>query len=694
MTPHRKRHLWAVAALCAATLAAYSNSFDAGFTADNRTMIQDPRIRANTSENADLIVNHTYWWPSLESGLYRPLTTFTYLWNYAILGNGENPAGYHWVNLLLHIANVMLAYALALYLLGEFWPAVFMAGLWAVHPVLTESVTNIAGRSDLLAGLAVLAGLLCHLKSAEPGARRIPWLLGLMAATAVGVFSKESAVVVVAVIAAYEIAWWREKKRWRAFLWSCGAIAPPVAIMLYQRAQVLASSLPPVFQVVDNPLFGTNFWTARLTALKVLASYLRLLVFPLNLSNDYSYAQIPYATGSAQDWAAWAAVAAVVAVGGVLYFRNKAAFFLIALAGISVVPVSNLILLIGTIMAERFLYLAALGFTGCLAIGGYAAGRRCGTRLLAPCVLGALALTFTARTWSRNLDYLNERTLFSAAAKVSPNSFKVHLALAAQLAQLPPAGSHIDEAAAEADRAIAILDPLPDSLNASSPYVEVASCYRMKGDSLMRRNAREEALRAYRRSLELLQRGVSIDRVLERKLRAVELARGKAPEEIRIFRNAPMYRQLAITEQRLGDHESAAKAMRVARLLLLDDVGVHRDYMEILLQPGRNREALMAAIEGELITGTGALAPLIGNFFPPADRACVVRGTPRGPALNVRCPAVQDFVCEAAANVERLYLQARRTDAAAQLRRLAGGNGCAAAPLDAVFSEPLEPLEP
>lgn len=41
----------------------------------------------------------------------------------------------------------------------------FVAGLWAVHPVLTESITNIIGRVDLLAGMAVLSGLLFYLQS-------------------------------------------------------------------------------------------------------------------------------------------------------------------------------------------------------------------------------------------------------------------------------------------------------------------------------------------------------------------------------------------------------------------------------------------------------------------------------------------------------------------------------------------------
>src|SRR5271157_5382817 len=97
-------YLAIVLALCALTLAVYSNSFDAGMILDNKgLLLQDPRIRAATGANLALIFSHSYSWPFGENGLYRPLTTLSYLFNYAILGDGDRPAGYHWVNLLLHM---------------------------------------------------------------------------------------------------------------------------------------------------------------------------------------------------------------------------------------------------------------------------------------------------------------------------------------------------------------------------------------------------------------------------------------------------------------------------------------------------------------------------------------------------------------------------------------------------------------
>ena len=200
------RHALAILGLWAFALLAYSNSFRAGLSLDNAWVIQeDSRIQAATFENARLILTQDYSYKNSSSGLYRPLTTFSYLLNYTILGGGAHPAGYHWVNFALHAVNILLVYWLGLLLFQEMGPAWALAAVWALHPILTESVTNIVGRADLLAGFGVLAGLLCHVKSAAAsGRRKLAWLAALMLAAGIAVFSKESGVVLLAAMAIYD----------------------------------------------------------------------------------------------------------------------------------------------------------------------------------------------------------------------------------------------------------------------------------------------------------------------------------------------------------------------------------------------------------------------------------------------------------------------------------------------------------
>ncbi len=386
----RFRHLFAAAGLCVVTLIAYANSIGGGFIIDTpQLVLQDPRVQQASAENVGLIISHTYWWPFFESGLYRPITTLSFLFNYSVLGNATDGAGYHWVNLLLHVLNVLLLYALSLRLLKSFWPSIFVAALWAVHPVLTESVTNIAGRGDLLAGIALLGGFLLYLKSTEAtGIPRIAWLSGLAGLTAFGVFSKENAVAIVAVIVLYELVFWSDRKQLKGLLYGCAALLPPLLLMWYQRSVVLAGSSPPTILFVDNPLTGAGFFTARLTALKVLAKYVWLLVWPGALAWDHSYNQIPLLHGSLQDWLAILTVIAVGAIAAILVKRNRLVVFLIGFAFVTMLPTANLVILIGTIMAERFLYLPAIGFAACVVLGVYEIGRRAKSTRVAPIFLG------------------------------------------------------------------------------------------------------------------------------------------------------------------------------------------------------------------------------------------------------------------------------------------------------------------
>jgi protein O-mannosyl-transferase len=535
-TPSTHRHYVVVSLLCLLTFAAYSNSFSAGLIFDSARLVrEDPRVHEASIENVGLILQHTYWWPSYESGLYRPLGTFSYLLNYAVLGNGDHPEGYHWVNLLLHIGNVLLVYVLMRRLFPAFWPPVFVAGLWAVHPILTESVTNIAGRVDLMAGMAVLSGLLFYLKSTEArGARRWWWLAALMAVTFLGVFSKENSVVVLGIIILYELVWWTERRNLRGLALGCAAIMPALLILWYARSAVMSGIMGQTFSFVDNPLVAADFWTGRLTALKVLARYLGLLAWPVTLSSDYSYNQIPLANGSVGDWVAWSTLAAVI-VAIVLARRQRVVLFAAGLAGLAIFPTANLVFPIGTIMAERFLYLPAIGFIVCAVSMFYALPR-------SPAVaLYVVAALFLIRTWVRNADWHDELSLARSAVTAAPASYKGHAILAATLYR---SRGDIDTIITESEKSLAILEPLPASETDVLPYQQAGQYYLSKGDSLVTPGSTGVAItpaarQAYQRAREVLGRARAI--VDARAAHENEEARSRkaASEADRICRSVP-----------------------------------------------------------------------------------------------------------------------------------------------------------
>lgn len=678
------RHLLAALLLCATALLAFSNSFDAGFVLDSKPLLlQDPRIRQATAANIAQIFQHTYWWPTGEAGLYRPLTTLSYLGNYAIWGNREDPAGYHWINFLLHAGNILLVYALATRLIGRFWPAVFLTGLWAVHPLLTESVTNMVGRPDLLAAMAVLGGLTLYLKSTESsGGRRQAWLLGLAMAGAAGFFSKESAVVLVGVVALFELTWWRERKQVRGLLLAGLALLPPLGLMLYQRSAVLGASPKADFPFTDNPLIGAGFWAGKLTALKVIAHYLWLTVWPLKLSADYSYSQIRIASGTVQDWLAWITVAAAAAGVLCLYRVHRPAFFLACFAFVTLLPGSNLLFPIGTIMAERFMYLPSIGLLGCLVAGIYAAGERMGNRWFAPVLLSLIATGFTARTWARNLDWHDDVSLGMATVRSAPESFKAHKILAVALMESDPGHTQIDRELSEARQSMSLIDSLPDFRSDPAIYRLAATLYLKKGDDLRSRNS-PGSTQAYQSALGALRRSVAI-------LQTIQRQDPDAGQPVPEFVNAQTGRLLSMAYERLGDTEKALDVAIQARLVEPLNPELYRQVADAFLAAGRTEDAATALLEGMIVTqDMGLRQELVSLYRNRIDpKGCALVPGPNGPAINPSCGIIHEHLCAIAADSIKIRLATGRRDIAEQLKRsFLHDYGCPAGPINAVLPE-------
>jgi len=646
--------------LIALTLLAFSNSFSAGLALDNQLLITgDPRIQEVSGHNISQIFQHTFWWPNGEAGIYRPLATLSFLFNYAILGNGTAPAGYHWINFLLHAVNVLLVFGLSLRLFNRmpdraFPLALSTAALWAVHPVLTESVTNIIGRADLLAGMAVLGGFWMYLKSTESvGSRRLPWLAGLAAATTAGVFSKESAVVLPGVIVLYELAFHfaEARARIRSTMLGCAATGLPIAAMLVKRALVLAASPTAEFPFVDNPIVGASFWVGRLTAIKVLARYVWLAIWPVKLSADYSYSEIPLAHGSLADWTAWIAVAIGVCLIALLWKRSRTAFFFACFGFLNLLPASNLLFPIGTIMAERLLYLPLAGWLACVALAIDAMARRFGQARLAPVIIGLIAALFAIRTWVRNIDWKDDLTMARASVQTSPGSFKVHRLLAASLFQSDP--GNIDRVITEANHSLAILESLPDKLDVPIPWNQAAAYYLAKGNALHGTSAEP-----YQQAVRIALRSIAIEQ-------ASRLARTHGTDTTEPPSAAEGYRILASAYLRVGDASQALSAATHAQTVDPANVEVYGQIADAYLAQSRGEDAAIALAQGMFATSNGMLrADLLKLYQSGVDsKGCAVISGPRGPALNPECEIVRRDLCAAAT-------QARRSDLAGQLHCL------------------------
>jgi len=685
-------------ALAALVLAAYANSFTTGFPLDNKALIlQDARVHEATRANVDLILDHTYWWPIGESGLYRPATTLSYLFHYAVLGNADRPVGYHVVNLSLHLANVLLAFAVMLRMTNQ-WPvAIATAAIWAVHPLSTEAVTNIVGRADLIAALAVLGGLLIYIRSLEAagGGRRIAWLAALAAITALGVFAKESAVVIVGVIGLYVVTVQKSPlilslskderpirgKRARPSTGSgraskalaAAAIAMAIPLLFYwsQRAAVLAAAPAAEFPFVDNPIAGAGFWSGRLTALAVMARYLLLVVWPMRLSADYSYAQIPLVTGRFLDWMAWVNVAAIAAGCMLLWRRDRTTFFFAGFALLTFLPASNLLFPAGTIMAERVMYLPSLGVIALFVIGASRVGRVLseaasgGSKKQDPpyafFVLCVLVAALGVRTWMRNFDWQSDVSLWTATVQTSPRSFKAHRGLAEALYEADPSHANMDRVVAEIEQAIAPLESLEPDRNDAKTFRLAGGYYLEYGDNLRPPpNLRPQlpppaAIRAYEQSVAALRRALTI----------IESRRSGA-----VVPAADVYRVLSAAHGRLGQHGPAIDAATQARALDPFNVIGYQQSAAAFLSAERGDEAAVTLMIGVMVTEDRALRDELVDLYRQGldPLGCALVNTRDGAAINPSCVTVRRHVCAATGEAVRIDTNAGRSAQAQRLR--------------------------
>jgi tetratricopeptide (TPR) repeat protein len=546
----------APAGLFALTLLAYANSLGLGLAGDSQFLLtQDPRLQSLTAGNLWLVISKSYWWPVAGDLIYRPITTASLLFNHALAGAAGGAFWYHLVNLLLHALNVWLVWKLASRLLSAraAWCA---AALFAVHPIATEAVDNVVGRADLLAAMAVLAGLLIYGRAtAQSGPRR--WL-ALFAVATVGAFSKENAVMLAALMLLSDLAFGvpggiRTRQRLAAY----GAALGSVATLLVARVVVFAPlAWPPAFYM-DNVLRDLDRWERLFSVQKIVGMDACLLVWPVHLVSDRSFDVIrPAAWTDAGAWISLWALLALLALALAMRWRHPLVFWLAGFWGLALLPTSNLALMIASAMAERFLYLPSVAFA--MAVAGLA------WRYLSPRVawatLGVLALLYTGRTWARNADWRDNLTLGLADVETAPRSARLHDMLAKAWFDRDPR-ANLDRAIAEQETAWKLVRDL-DPEQSSELIPARLGIYYAERAAL----APEADRRAWReKSVAVLAEARKISLAGEQLFDNAQLAHNRpaAPRQAFVL----LYLYLADDYLNLGRFAEALDALRYARIL-------------------------------------------------------------------------------------------------------------------------------
>ena len=365
----------------------------------------------------------TIWsWPTRIEGEvhYWPLTYTTFWLEHKIWGLA--PAGYHVVNVLLHLLNSLLVWRLLLRLaVPGAWVA---AAVFAVHPVHVESVAWIIERKDMLSGLFYLTAVLVWLGFLK---QPRPWRYGLVLLLfAAGLLSKS--IVVTLPVALLILQWWKNS---RITARDLKRVAPffPVALLI---TAVDLSSFGSRHGILDYSLPER-----MLLASRALWFYAGKLAWPTDLAVIYPRWDI-----SLGDPWAYFYLAGATALAATLWFMRHrigrgplagALFFAVTLS--PMLGFVNFGYMEYSFVADRFQYLAGIGVMAVLigaAVHGasrLSSGLKAGATGLMVVVLALLGTT----TWRQAEIYRDTVSLFSHIVSLNPKARNAHIYLSSAL---------------------------------------------------------------------------------------------------------------------------------------------------------------------------------------------------------------------------------------------------------------------
>lgn len=417
----------------------YANSFSHQFTLDDPFFFtQNKTVLKGISGIPQLFTEGSMQGFTGEGGLqpYRPVTLASFSFQKEFFGVKPSPA--HLVNVLLYVAVCLFFFSALRKIFREADPRLVlaMAMIYAVHPVHAEVVASVKSRDELLAALFGFASLRIFF-----GSSNLSWLRMISAAAlfSLALFSKESAIALLAVFPLATFLFRRPEFRRQLFA-QLPLLVAAVAFLLIRQAVVGGEYSERQSSVLENVLFGAQGFSESVgTRLMILGLYFRLLFFPVQLSWDYSFNQLPI-TGLTSPYALlYAALCLGLLALVVLHWKKHPMLvFGILFFFITLSPVGNFLFLIGTTAAERFLFLPSAGFAiglvaGVCGLAGLRPARLEGAQFnTLRYVFVGLIMLLAGRAVARSAEWKDTLTVLESGVNTSPNSARAHSALASE----------------------------------------------------------------------------------------------------------------------------------------------------------------------------------------------------------------------------------------------------------------------
>lgn len=373
---------------------------------DDRYVTDNPHVRAGLHWE-------TVKWAfrSYDEANWHPLTWISHAVDCQVFG--LNPAGHHYVNLLLHACNAVLLFLVLWWATGAVGRSWWVATLFAIHPVNVETVAWVAERKNILSMFFFLLALAAY----QHYVKKPSWMRysAVVAAFACGLMAKPMIIPLPFVLLLWD--YWplqRSKK-----LLNLITEKVPLFVLcatdavITVRAQRLGNAMR---SVVQYPSF-VRLENAALAYVR----YVGKAVWPANLVPMY-----PYPRHSFTAWQTIGAVLFLVAMSGIAIAARRRRYWFVGwfwFVG-TLVPMIGLVQVGNQAMADRYGYLPFIGLFVMATWGVAEAAEACAiarTRLLVAASICILALTVVTHRqlgfWKANV------TLWSHAVEVTPPNF-------------------------------------------------------------------------------------------------------------------------------------------------------------------------------------------------------------------------------------------------------------------------------
>jgi len=364
-----KRIKITLAAIIAAfAIILYAQSVTFSYTLDDATVTVGNRFINQGFAGIPMILKTDYWAgynEFIRGPIYRPVPLIVAAIEWQL--SPDSPHFYHAVNILLYAISCLLLFFLLckLFKKQNLLLPFICSILYVAHPIHTEVVDSIKSCDEILCFLFAILSMTLFVKWIEKNSI-INLILGVICYF-LSLLSKETGITFLVIIPLALFAFTNAsvKKIMTVLL----MIVVVSGVFFLIRTKVFEGLINHNFDSpLNNSLFAAHDNAGKIaTAFYILLKYIQLLIFPHPLSSDYSYNQIKLQTMS--DAPALLGIVVYFALGiyAVWQIMKKSILaFAILFYLITLSPVSNIIIHIGSTMAERFIFIPSFGF--CLAL--------------------------------------------------------------------------------------------------------------------------------------------------------------------------------------------------------------------------------------------------------------------------------------------------------------------------------------